>query len=82
MIRKEGMNTPEPIITAFNHVRQHHPEVIQVFFGVDGRWMYCGDGFEAPTFGAEIDVGILEEAYAAVPYLPYAYAPPQGFYHG
>lgn len=47
---------------ALKHVQTHHPDVIQVFYGVDGRWLYCGEDFEAPTFGPEIDIGLLEDA--------------------
>jgi len=57
---------PDSVRKALAHVREFHPEVVQVFFGADGRWLYFGpDIDEVPSFGEEIDIGILEDAQAA-----------------
>ena len=58
---------------ALRHVQMHHPEVTQVFYGRDAIWYYCSDTFEAPKFGAEIDIGLLENAQAEVSTFPFAY---------
>lgn len=64
---------PDAVRAALAHVRHHHPEVCQVFFGIDQRWHYCGEAFESPVFGPEIDQTILEDAADAVTSLPAAY---------
>lgn len=58
---------------ALRHVASIHPEVVQVFYGVDGRWLFCGEGFEAPTFDGRIDIGLLEDAADTVEVLPAAF---------
>lgn len=58
---------------ALVHVRQFHPDVTQVFFGVDGRWLFCGEAFDAPAFDGRVDIGLLEDAAGAVPDLPAAF---------
>ena len=58
---------------ALRHVKEHHPEVTQVFYGTDGRWQYCGEAFERPKFGDEVDVSILEDAADSVKSLPAAF---------
>lgn len=58
---------------ALRHVNAHHPEVTQVFYGVDGRWLYCGEAFEAPAFDGRVDVSLLEDAADSVPAFPAAY---------
>lgn len=50
---------------ALRHVQGVFPEVTQVFFGADGRWLFCDEVFDAPRFDDEIgkiDVDLLEEA--------------------
>lgn len=64
---------PAAVAAALAHVRQFHPEVTQVFFGTDHRWLYCSEAFEAPTFGTGIDVSILEAAADAVTLVPAAF---------
>jgi hypothetical protein len=69
-----GQEPPPEVRVALDHVRQYHPEVTQVFFGVDQRWVYCSDAFEAPEFNDSIDVSLLEAAADSVPMLPAAYS--------
>lgn len=64
---------PAPIIRALEHVRQHHPEVTRVVYDQASRWLYLDEGGKAPTFGPEIDVGILEDAADSVIHLPAVY---------
>ncbi len=60
---------------ALKHVNSIHPDVTQVFYGLDGRWFYCGDAFRAPDFdGRDIDIGLLEDAADSVEHLPAAFA--------
>lgn len=70
----QTQNMPRAVCKAFVHVRKFFPSVTQVFYGVDGRWLFCEEAFESPTFGDEIDVGILEDAADAVDGLPAAFA--------
>lgn len=58
--------TRKAVQAAIDAVRKYHPDVDQVFFGWDGRWLYCDEHFEAPTFSDEIDIGVLEDASDAV----------------
>lgn len=64
---------------ALDHVRQYHPEVTQVVFLRDGRWLYMDDDGECPQFVKEVDVAILEEAADAVTKVPAAFAGPYPF---
>lgn len=53
---------------ALRHINSIFPEVTQVFYGADGRWMFCDEEFVAPDFGkahAPVDVGLLEDAATA-----------------
>lgn len=59
---------------ALKHVKSLFPEVTQVFYGTDGRWLYCGEAFEAPEFDGKVDVSLLEEAADSVETLPAAFA--------
>lgn len=59
---------------ALQHVNKHHPEVTLVFYGTDMRWFYCDEAFEAPDFGDEIDIGLLEDAVDSVEAFPAAFA--------
>ncbi len=56
----------DKILAALNHVREHYPEVVLVVSNSMGRWQYMDADFNAPTFGKEIDTGILEDAQAEV----------------
>lgn len=56
---------PLAVRTAASHVRQYFPEVVQVFFALDGRWFYMDDDAEAPVFGGVVDVALLEAAVGA-----------------
>lgn len=64
------MHIPFEVCVALDHVRSHYPEVVMVVFNREGRWQYMSSDFDAPTFGPEIDVGILEDAANAVSDLP------------
>lgn len=58
------MSMPEAVRAALLHVHSMYPEVTQVFYGVDGRWMYSGEAFEAPSFDDSnliVDTSLLEE---------------------
>lgn len=58
------MNMPEAVKAALLHVHSMYPEVTQVFYGVDGRWMYSGEAFEAPDFDDAnliVDTSLLED---------------------
>lgn len=59
------MEMPDKVAQALRHVASMYPEVTQVFYGVDGRWLYCGEAFEAPAFDDAnliVDTSLLEEA--------------------
>lgn len=59
----------DKVQAALRHVHGLFPDVIQVFYGVDRRWMFCTEDFDAPNFDeapGEVDVGILEAAGNAV----------------
>jgi hypothetical protein len=62
--------TSSPIEKALGHVREHHPEVTLMVVNSDGRWQFMDDDFNAPAFGAGIDVSILEAAADSLPTLP------------
>jgi hypothetical protein len=72
------MKTPYAIQKALDHVRVHHPDVTHVLFMRDAQWLYITDEGDAPVFGDEIDVSILEDAADAITSLPSAYAIPIG----
>ncbi len=59
---------------ALLHVQKYYPYVVQVFYGIDQRWLYCGEGFESPIFGDEIDINLLEEAVDEVETFPSAFS--------
>lgn len=77
--------TPAPasakVMEALRHVRAVHPEVVQVFYGIDGTWRYMDSEGNAPEFSEfeepPIDISLLETAAAAAAEdkgLPCAYA--------
>lgn len=50
---------------ALRHVNSRFPDVTQVFYGADGRWLFCNEEFVGPNFvdAAEpIDLGLIEDA--------------------
>lgn len=66
---------PDAVKVALDHVRANYPNVTQVFFGTDGRWLFCGDAFNYPDFDVkDIDVGLLESAVDSLDFLPAAFA--------
>lgn len=53
---------------ALRHIHGIFPAVTQVFYGSDGRWMYCDENLEAPDFDeayVQIDFGLLDDAASA-----------------
>ena len=59
------MQFNEKVQAALCHVHGLFPEVTQVFYGADGRWMFCDEDFEAPNFdqaSGKVDIGLLEAA--------------------
>lgn len=67
-----GTGVPQAVHDALRAVQEHYPEVVQVFYGIDGCWRYMDKNAEAPIFWDRVDVRILEAAANAVPYLPFA----------
>lgn len=65
---------PAKVLAALRHVNGLFPEVTQVFYGTDGRWLFCGESFDAPAFDERVDCSLLEDAADAVEYLPAAFA--------
>lgn len=57
---------PLPLLIAFAHIREHFPYVTLVVFGRDTRWQYMSEEFDAPKFGNNIHVEVLEDAQRAV----------------
>lgn len=69
---------PDAVKAALDHVRANYPDVTQVFFDTDGRWLFCGEAFQAPDFDEkDIDIGLLEDAADAVAFLPAAFSLPR-----
>ncbi len=64
---------PAKVLEALKHVNSLFPEVTQVFYGTDGRWLFCGEAFEAPDFEGKADVSLLEDAAHSVEDLPAAF---------
>lgn len=59
------MQFNEKVQAALRHVHSVFPEVTQVFYGADGRWLFCNDDFDAPNFDkapGKVDIGLLEDA--------------------
>lgn len=62
--------TPAKVVAALTHVCLHHLNVTSVIFAQEnpecgGFWEYVTADGEAPTFGPEIDVSLLEDALDA-----------------
>lgn len=74
------MKTPKKVKIALEHVRKFYPDVVQVFYGIDGRWLFMDADMQAPSFNkylgirGKIDVGILEDAADSVENVPAAFA--------
>ena len=57
------MDIPAKVITAINHVRQSHPNVVKVTFNKDGQWLFANADGSLPDFDEkDIDTNILEAA--------------------
>lgn len=69
------MHTATPkVIAALNHVRSLLPEVTQVFYTVEQKWLYMTDDGEAPAFGAmPFDISMLEDAVDSLITFPAAF---------
>lgn len=57
---------PDKVREALDHVRLHHSVVTMVLFDVNSRWHYLDEDAEAPAFGSEIDISLLEDAADSV----------------
>lgn len=69
-IQNWSLKMTDAVKRALRHVRNFHPEVCQVSFDSEGRWLYMDKLSGAPTFGQEINVGILEAAADSLESLP------------
>lgn len=59
------MQFNQTVQAALRHIHELFPEVTQVFYGANGRWLFCDEDFEAPDFGeapGKVDIGLLEDA--------------------
>ena len=69
------MTVPDKVKKALLHVRQYHPTVVQVFYSINGKWLYCDEDFYAPPFESKyVDTRLLEEAVASLERLPAAFS--------
>lgn len=68
---------PEKVLIALQHVQSIHPEVVQVFYGVDQRWLYTDADFNGPNFDSRIDVSLLEDAAGSLTSFPAAFCCPE-----
>lgn len=53
---------------ALLHVNARYPEITQVFYGVDGRWLFCDPTFSTPKLRESlsgVDFSLLEKAEVA-----------------
>lgn len=64
--------TPQ-VIAALEHVRTFRPEVTQVFYTNELKWLYMTDDGDAPAFGGEIDTSLLEDAVDSLDTFPAAF---------
>lgn len=65
--------TPE-VIASLNHVRTFFPEVTQVFYSWDCKWLFMDDDMRAPDFGDNpVDVSLLEDAVDSLSSFPAAF---------
>lgn len=64
--------TPQ-VIAALEHVRTYRPEVTQVFYSNDLRWLYMTDDGDVPSFDGELDTSLLEDAVDSLDTFPAAF---------
>lgn len=57
-----GHKTPDAIVKAAQAVRRHFPEVIYVFFSLDGSWRFMDEHMDAPAFWDKVEESVLEAA--------------------
>lgn len=69
------MKATKEVIRAFNHVKEHYPQVVGVAFSTQGMWFYYDESFSGPTFNQNIDVNILNDALDSLKNLPFIYEP-------
>jgi hypothetical protein len=79
IVSGESEYVPKAVQLAVEHVVSLFPKVTHIFFNVEGRWFFCDDDFEGPTFGVfrrrpEIDFPLLEEAAKSLKSLPAAFS--------
>jgi hypothetical protein len=63
------------IAKAFDHVREHFPNVAIVVYNREGLWQYMDENFKSFNFNDDIDVSILEDAVDSLTDVPYIYQP-------
>jgi hypothetical protein len=64
------MKPTKLVKAAFEEVRKYFPNINVVFYGTDGRWLYC-EGTVPVDFGDfPIDISLLEEAADSVKKTP------------
>ncbi|WP_051516941.1 hypothetical protein [Herbaspirillum sp. RV1423] len=59
------MQFNEKVQAALRHVHGVFPTVTQVFYGNNGRWLFCNEDLDCPSFDEApgmVDVGLLEDA--------------------
>lgn len=54
--------TPEEVLKAFCHVKEHFPTLHKVEYDKDGNWTYYNADGSTPVFDDKIDVSLLETA--------------------
>ncbi len=64
--------TPQ-VIAALEHVRCHLPDVTQVFYTTELKWLYMTDEGDTPAFEGAIDVSLLEDAVDSLDTFPAAF---------
>ncbi len=53
--------TPEEVLKAFCHVKEHFPNLQKVEYDKDGNWIYYNADGSVPEFDDKIDVKVLED---------------------
>lgn len=64
--------TPQ-VFAALEHVRTFLPEVTQVFYTNELKWLYMTDEGDVPAFGGDIDTSLLEDAVDSLDAFPAAF---------
>lgn len=62
--------TPPLVAQALDHVRSVYPDVTQVVFTVEHKWVFMTDDRDAPAFDERIDVNILNDAADSLSSVP------------